>query len=580
MKRLTAMALCALLTFSLAACGNSQKQESGSEPVSVDGSAEEAASADGQADDSVNLYGYSEPVTIKVGYAWGADFSWKGDENSSNNNWVKLYEDNNILLDVLYEVDSSQGDTKLSTAIMSGDYPDIIGAKAADYVNYAKSGVIQDITEAFETYASDELKEYLNTDGGLSLDAVKIDGKLYGLPLMGNGYDNVPIMFIRQDWLDNLGLEIPTTVEELQEVAHAFTYDDPDGDGQNNTYGLAVDGVDVLTQSGGDLNGFFQCFGLYMGTDAMTFMEDENGNVVWGGDNAEKAKEALTVLQEMYQDGSLTRDFITMDSNSIFEEAGGGRCGIWFAPMWGAMVSQSNALINDPDAHMVAAPLPDGTGKGENKTFFSNTPTTIFCVSSQCENPEVLIKLMNLSVQKLCYPESEEEFYKYYGDTEHTGSKASLTNTLAPLKNYDNYQKESAALESGDTSELNAEQLGDYNNMKAFLDAKESGNMNMEDPAVSAGAASYTVFGDPQGSYAVIDKLIKEDGFITSCYQGLPTEKMAEVSPTLKKLTVETIVKIITGDPVDTYDDFLQNWHSLGGDDALSEAQAWVDSAK
>ena len=47
-----------------------------------------------------------------------------------------------------------------------------------------------------------------------------------------------------------------------------------------------------------------------------------------------------------------------------------------------------------------------------------------------------------------------------------------------------------------------------------------------------------------------------------------------------KKLTVETIVKIITGDPVDTYDDFLQNWHSLGGDDALAEAQAWVDSAK
>ena len=107
------------------------------------------------------------------------------------------------------------------------------------------------------------------------------------------------------------------------------------------------------------------------------------------------------------------------------------------------------------------------TGKGENRTFFSNTPATIYCVSSQCENPEVLIKLMNLSVQKLCYPESEEEFYKYYGDMEHTGWKAGLTQTLEPLKNYDNYQKESAALESGDTSELNTEQLGDYNNMKA-----------------------------------------------------------------------------------------------------------------
>ena len=143
MKRLIAMALCALLTFSLAACGSSQKQESSREAATTDESVEETASSGGQTDDSVNLYGYSEPVTIKVGYSWGADFEWKGDENSSNNNWVKLYEENNIFPDILYEVDSSQGDTKLSTAIMSGDYPDIIGAKAADYVNYAKSGVIR-----------------------------------------------------------------------------------------------------------------------------------------------------------------------------------------------------------------------------------------------------------------------------------------------------------------------------------------------------------------------------------------------------------------------------------------------------
>ena len=45
----------------------------------------------------------------------------------------------------------------------------------------------------------------------------------------------------------------------------------------------------------------------------------------------------------------------------------------------------------------------------------------------------------------------------------------------------------------------------------------------------------YTVFGDPNGGYAALDQLIKEDGFISPAYQGIPTEKMAEVSPTLKK---------------------------------------------
>ena len=274
--------------------------------------------AAGTAKADEDLYGFEEPVTIKIGYSWGKDFSWKAGQDSSNNDWVNLYKSHNIIPDVIYEVDSSQAQTKLSTAIMSGDYPDIISMDATDYVNYAQTGVIADITELYEKYASDELKEYVGVDGGQSMNALTLDGKIYGLPMMGNGYDEVPVMFIRQDWLDNLGLKMPTTIEELKEVARAFTEDDPDGNGQNDTYGLAVDGVEVLTKSIGTLEGFFECFGLYPGSDAMTFMDDGNGKVVWGGENAEKAKEALTTLQEMYQNGSITRDFITMDSNSIF----------------------------------------------------------------------------------------------------------------------------------------------------------------------------------------------------------------------------------------------------------------------
>ena len=536
--------------------------------------------AAGTAKADEDLYGFEEPVTIKIGYSWGKDFSWKAGQDSSNNDWVNLYKSHNIIPDVIYEVDSSQAQTKLSTAIMSGDYPDIISMDATDYVNYAQTGVIADITELYEKYASDELKEYVGVDNGQSMNAITLDGKIYGLPMMGNGYDEVPVMFIRQDWLDNLGLKMPTTIEELKEVARAFTEDDPDGNGQNDTYGLAVDGVEVLTKSIGTLEGFFECFGLYPGSDAMTFMDDGNGKVVWGGENAEKAKEAMTTLQEMYQNGSITRDFITMDSNSIFEEAGAGRCGIWFAPMWGGMVPMSSVMKSTPEAHITAAPIPDGTGTGDNKSYFAPSFTQVYCVSSKCENPEVLIKLMNLSVKKLCHPENEEDFNTYYGDNEHTGYKSGLMWTLAPLKNYDNFQKESAALQTGDTSELNMEQMSDYTNMKAFVDAKEAGTLDAEDAAQSSGAALYTVFGDPNGGYAALDQLIKEDGFVSPAYQGIPTEKMAEVSPTLKKLTIETIVKIITGESVDSYDGLVSNWHALGGDDALAEAQEWADSNK
>src|SRR5690606_35611206 len=64
------------------------------------------------------------------------------------------------------------------------------------------------------------------------------DGKSYGVPYSGQAN----ALFIRSDWLENLGLEAPTNWDELVEVATAFTEQDPDGNGIDDTYGLAVPG--------------------------------------------------------------------------------------------------------------------------------------------------------------------------------------------------------------------------------------------------------------------------------------------------------------------------------------------------
>ena len=342
---------------------------------------------------------------------------------------------------------------------------------------------------------------------------------------------------------------------------------------------MAIDGINILANGGGDVSAIFAGFGAYPGTDGMAFVEGEDGKVTWGGTNVEGMKAGLTMLQEMYEEGSLAKDFITMDSNSIFEETGAGRCGIWFAPMWGAMVPASNAVKNDPNAHIVAAPVPDGLGQGYSKVLIKPAVSNFYCVSSKCEHPEVLIKLMNLSVQKLCHPADEEEFYRYYGKAGvNTGNKCCYTLTLSPLKNLDNFRAESEALQTGETSKLNTEQTGDYENMRTFLDMKESGDFDVEDSIFTAGIAYYTVFGDPQGSYAAIDKMIENDWFVPSAYNALPTDAMAENAATLKKLTVETIVKIITGASVDSYDDFLKTWYALGGEDVIADAQAWADA--
>lgn len=525
--------------------------------------------------EDANLYGYDEPVTVKIGvsYAAASDFTFYGDETVEDNAWMDLYKANNIIPEILYEVDPSQEATKLSTAIMSGDYPDVFKGTGAEYENYVESGVVADITEAYEKYASEELKAYMASDAGMALESLYIDGKLYGLPEVADPYSGAHVMWIRQDWLDNLGLEIPKTMEEFVKVAHAFTYDDPDKNGENDTYGLALDGINILNDSLGNTEPIFRAFGSYLGKDGLTYIKGEDGEIVWGGSNAESMKQALQVLKDMYDDGSLAKDFITMDANSIFTEAGAGRCGIWFGPNWGGMNPAIDATQNDINCHIVAAAVPTGMDV-PTKSYAASSANTVYFVSSQCENPELLVKLWNLSVK---YQNAEyctaEEYNMYFGDSaNYTGWKSSIIKGEAPNQRSTNLTLVEA-LESGDASSLNAKQAENYNSMKAYMDAVADGTFDPTDTTQQRGLSLYTVHADPNSAWSVLHTMIEQNDYQLAAYNGIPSEEVSNVSATLQKLLVETIVKIITGaDEVESYDKFLETWYAMGGQTAIDEA--------
>ena len=104
-------------------------------------------------------------------------------------------------------------------------------------------------------------------------------------------------LFIRKDWLEKLGLEMPNTWEELYEVCHAFTYDDPDGNGVNDTYGLTGDGL-------GTLRYFFASTGV----SNRYWNKDADGNWFYGALD-DRNIEVLEWLRKMYEDGSIDPDF-------------------------------------------------------------------------------------------------------------------------------------------------------------------------------------------------------------------------------------------------------------------------------
>lgn len=165
-------------------------------------------------------------------------------------------------------IQATEFSTELLTRFASGDEPDLIIANSMSDINtlYEEGVLLEDWNEYAEMLP--------NTFANLSEEAIAYcsteDGMLKSVPTAGG--DQLWTYMIRKDWLENLGLEMPTTMEELLDVARAFTYDDPDGDGENNTYGFSSTGSGASL--GTDLNNLVVGFGGHK-----TFYLTEDGEV-------------------------------------------------------------------------------------------------------------------------------------------------------------------------------------------------------------------------------------------------------------------------------------------------------------
>lgn len=120
----------------------------------------------------------------------------------------------------------------LAASLAAGDSPDIFRVNRNQLARYVEQGLVLDLTPY-----QDQLSDYVSYVGEETAALGWMGDELAAItPYVNNTNDYT--LWIRQDWLDNLGLEAPTTIEEYREVLRAFTEDDPDGNGQDDTYGL------------------------------------------------------------------------------------------------------------------------------------------------------------------------------------------------------------------------------------------------------------------------------------------------------------------------------------------------------
>lgn len=146
--------------------------------------------------------------------------------------YAKLLEDTGISL-IVTRVDDYY--TAMNARIAGGSIPDLLWANSDYMRTYAKEGVLLDLSP----YKDKEMANLMAWLGETNISPYLYQGSLYAIPKnYVNAIDYININ-VRQDWLDKLQLQVPTTVQELYDVAYAFVNSDPDGNGLADTFGFS-----------------------------------------------------------------------------------------------------------------------------------------------------------------------------------------------------------------------------------------------------------------------------------------------------------------------------------------------------
>lgn len=505
---------------------------------------------------------YDETVELSAVRYQADGIEFAEGESIENNVWSKAYEDElNIKLDYLWTTPQSQYAQKLNASIVT-EVPDLMWVDAGQMKRMVEDDMLADLTDIYGTYKADFTDKVLHDDGGSAMESATFDGKLYGLPHIQSGYGSTEVLWIRTDWLEKLNLKAPESMDDVIKIAEAFANEDPDGNGTKDTYGLAVN-KGLVAQNNlpyGVLDGFFNGYHAY----PTIWVNDDSNNLVYGGVQPEM-KEALRELQDLYKNGAIDMEFGVKDAAKVSEDVNSGKAGMFYGYFWNCGSGWlQDGVVSNPDAEW--KPFSIVSSDKEPAKVMAPFATTYYTVvSKDCKNPEAAIKMYNLVLEKNFGDTAEPSVYNVNKDNVAVFNYA-YTYGEPPMKNLDAQKKVTEALESEDTSALNPEEIGYYDNCKNYLD----GDMNAW--------GNYMMYG-PESGMSVINDYVSEDRVLIDQYFGAPTDSMAEKNATLEKLQLETFTKIITGNAdIDEFDNFVENWEKLGGTTITEEVNDWLEN--
>ena len=517
----------------------------------------------------VNTGKYEEPVTLTSFFQISPVFLnlFSEEELKTCYYTQQQEEQTNIHIDYEWYAPATAEDAvqKTSMAIATGEIPDFMIVNRAQLALIAKTDLInKDLEPLWDAYASDTVKEWTTAEGPDLWESLRYGGNIIALPNVGGSVDQGEVMWIRQDWQEKLGLDIPTNRDELYDVMTAFVKNDPDGNGQDDTIGMTIY-KDFLNGPGtGDALGLFNSFGCY----PRIWVEDGNGGLEYGS-TTEGAKEALTWMAKAYADGLIAMDFSSLDEPKAAEASVSGRSGIQWGAMWNHMWPLQSTVDQNPEAKWIALPLLPAHAGEEAHPQASIGVNALFVISAKCEHPEAVIKLLNFWAETQLLPAEEMEKY-YLPDEAGTPTFPQhyvMLKTWNPLKNLQYHWDVLDALEKDDPSALLGEPMQYYLDIKAYYDGDLSKS------------GSYRTFGPDHSSYTVLDTYYKNSLYMMNKFTTADTRTMQQKQSTVDDKIIEFYTQVVMGiKSLEEWDSFMSQVNKLGLEKITGEVNEWYKS--
>lgn len=297
------------------------------------------------------------------------------------------------------------GKDGMNLLFASGDYPDIIACYPffTDYaggpVKAIKDNVIVPVNDLM-AYMPD-LQAVFDGNELYRKSCITPTGEIIGAPMIRNGEELLTSagLIIRQDWLDDLGLDTPETPEEVASVLREFR--DKKGATvpfsftltQLRSFGLGTTGGSCLTSP----------FGL----PTVGFYQHEGK--VYNGFYQPEYKDVLAWLHSLYAEGLLDPNFATIEDSVQSSNIMNGQSGITIGRLNGGVGGYLQTMADkDPAFNVIGfGPLVANKGDVPLTTHYSNPVNGYFnVITSSCKNQELAAMFLN-------YPYTEKGHLLY-----------------------------------------------------------------------------------------------------------------------------------------------------------------------